>query len=86
MKALIMNYRGTHKHIYNKHMILKPDGCSKKEDAQKFVGKKVVWTTSSGKKLTGVIAATHGRNGAVRAIFEEKGLPGQSLGTKLDIE
>jgi len=67
-------------------MILKPAGVESKAEAEKLVGKKAVWTTPSGKKIEGKISATHGGNGAVRAIFAEKGLPGQALGKQLDIE
>ena len=35
--------------------------------------------------INGVIKAPHGNKGLVRAIFE-KGLPGQAITTKVDIE
>jgi len=86
MKATIMNYRGSHKTQHPKHMILHPEGSATKEDAAKYVDKKAVWTTKSGNKITGIITAPHGNSGAVRVRFDEKGLPGQSLGTKIEIE
>jgi ribosomal protein L35AE/L33A len=86
MKATIMNYRGSHHTQHPKQMILQPDGSKSKEDAQKLVGKKATWTTKSDKKITGIITAPHGARGAVRIRFDDKGLPGQSLGTKIEIE
>ncbi len=56
-----------------------------KEDAQKFAGRDVVWTSPAGKKIHGKISASHGNKGLVRAIFE-KGLPGQALTTKVEIK
>lgn len=86
MKAVIMNYRGSHKTQKNKQMILKPLGVDSKQEAEKLVGKKAVWTSPGGKKLEGEVSAAHGSKGAVRAIFSEKGLPGQSLGQQVEIK
>ena len=66
-------------------MIIQPEGSASKADAEKFVGKKATWTSRSGKKITGLITAPHGGKGAVRIRFDEKGLPGQSLGTQIEI-
>ena len=67
-------------------MLIKVDGIDTKDAAKKLVGKTATWTTPSGKKISGKISAPHGGKGVVRVIFSEKGLPGQSLGTKIDIE
>ena len=81
-----MNYRGSHRTQHPKQMILHPEGSTTKEDAKKFEGKKATWTSKSGKKIVGLITTPHGANGAVRVRFDDKGLPGQALGTKMDIE
>ena len=86
MKAVVMNYRGSQKEQTNNQMIIKAEGIDKKEDAAKLVGKTVTYTTETGKKISGKISAPHGNKGAVRVIFSDKGLPGQALGTKVDIE
>ena len=83
MEATIMHFRQGRHHQNTKQAIIKV--AETPEDAEKFIGKKVVWT-SEGKnkiKIEGKISALHGRKGAVRAIFEEKGLPGQALGQKI---
>jgi len=85
MEGIVMNYRMSRSRQKNKHMIIQVEGCSGKEKAKELVGKKVVWTSPAGKELAGKIAAVHGNSGAVRAIFE-KGLPGQSIGSKVKIE
>lgn len=86
MKARIMNYRGSQKEQNNRHMILQVSGIHSKKDAEKVIGKKVTWTSPSGKKISGVISHAHGSKGYVRAIFADKGLPGQALGTEADVE
>ena len=86
MKGTVINYRGSYKEQNPKHMIVKVEGIDKRADTPKIIGKKAVWTTSAGKKITGVISAAHGNKGNVRVIFADKGLPGQSLGTKVEIE
>ena len=86
MKAIIMSYRGSYKTQHPKQMVLKPAGVESKDEAAKLVGKTVTWVSPSGKKLEGKVSSSHGNSGAVRAIFAEKGLPGQALGKTVDIE
>lgn len=86
MEAIIMHFRQGKHRQNTRQAILKI--ADTPEEAKKFIGKKVTWT-SDGKnktKITGKISALHGRKGAVRAIFEEKGLPGQALGKKIKVE
>ncbi len=86
MEAIVMNFRRGRHHQNPKQMILKV--AETKEEAEKYVGKKVIWSSEGKKvvKIVGKISALHGRKGNVRAIFEEKGLPGQSLGCKIRVE
>ncbi len=79
-----MHFRQGRHHQNPKQMILYV--ADNVEAAQKVVGKAVVWTSGSGTEIKGVISALHGRKGNVRAIFAEKGLPGQSLGQKIQIK
>ena len=85
MEGIIVNFRGSHKTQYSNQMIVKVSDIEKKEDAIKLIGKKVIWTTPSGKEIIGNITKEHGNKGAVRVRFE-KGLPGQSLGEKVKVE
>ena len=84
MEATVMHFRQGRHHVNPKQMILKVADTA--EDAEKFIGKVVSWTSPSGKIIKGTVSALHGRKGNVRAIFVEKGLPGQSLGQKVKIE
>ena len=85
MEGVIVNFRGSHKTKYDNHMIIKVSGCSTKEKAAKLVDKIVMWKTKSGKEIKGKIVKAHGNSGAVRVIFE-RGMPGQSIGTKLEVK
>jgi len=79
-----MHFRQGRHHVNPHQMILKVADTT--EEAEKTVGKDVTWTSPAGKTITGKISALHGRNGNVRAIFAEKGLPGQSLGQKVTVK
>jgi len=65
-------------------MIVIVENVNKKEDAQKLVGKKVVYNTGK-KDILGKVSGAHGNKGAVRVIFET-GMPGQAIGKKVKIE
>ena len=56
----------------------------KKEDAIKLIGKTVSWKSPAGKEIKGKVTQFHGNKGALRVIFE-KGMPGQAVGSKVDI-
>jgi large subunit ribosomal protein L35Ae len=78
MEGKINNFRqGRHNQVTNQMIITVPN-VDTKEKAAKLVGKKVTFTTPSGKKIAGVVKAAHGNSGAVKVHFE-RGLPGQSL-------
>jgi len=85
VNAKVIQFRRGRHNIHERHFLIEIEGIAKKEDAMKFVDKKVIWKSPAGKEIEGKIAATHGTKGVVRAIFE-KGLPGQSIGTKVEIK
>jgi len=82
--AKVIQFRRGLKRIHEKHYILDV-GEKSREEAGKFVGKEVVWTSPSGKKIKGKISSAHGNKGLVRAIFE-KGLPGQARNDKVEVK
>tara|TARA_Y100000310_G_C20601920_1_gene773487 strand:- start:620 stop:874 length:255 start_codon:yes stop_codon:yes gene_type:complete len=84
MKAQIIQFRRGRKTYKPKHFILDV-GASKKEDAEKSVGKEVTWVSPGGKAIKGKISASHGNKGLVRAIFE-KGLPGQAINEEVEVK
>lgn len=88
MKAIIAAFRGNHHAKYMNHTIVKAEGVEDKAAAVKLEGKKVVWANPEGKKkikILGYVSKAHGGKGAMRIVFE-RGLPGQCLGTHVEIE
>lgn len=83
MEGTIAHFRQGRHHQNTKQMIIKV--AETPEEATKAIGKNVSWTSSTGKVISGKISALHGRKGMVRAIFAEKGLPGQALGSKVKL-
>jgi len=66
-----------------KECILYFPGYDDHSSASRLIGRKVAWPV--GKRThRGVIVATHGRRGHVRARFR-RGLPGDALGTQVEI-
>lgn len=85
MNGVIVNFRRGRHVQYTNQAIIQVDGIKSKEDAEKILGKKVIWTTASKKELIGKAVKAHGNKGAILTRFD-RGLPGQSLGTKVKIE
>ncbi|NPE26657.1 50S ribosomal protein L35ae [Methanococcoides sp. SA1] len=86
MKAKVIQFRRGRKTFKPRHFLIEIEGTTSREDASKLVGKTAVWTSPGkhAKKITGKISSAHGNKGVVRAIFE-KGLPGQAIGTEVEI-
>jgi len=76
--------RGRHV-IHERHFLIGVEDSKSREEAKKYVGKGVSWTSPAGKIIMGKVAAPHGNSGILRAIFE-KGLPGQAVTTKVEIQ
>jgi large subunit ribosomal protein L35Ae len=82
MEGLIINFRRARHHTSHTHMIVAVKGVDSKAEAEKLIGKSVVWESSAKTQIGGKVAAAHGGNGALRVIFE-RGMPGQSIGSKV---
>ncbi len=85
MEGVISNYRRGRHTVHQKHCILVFPNIETRKDANKLIGRTVVWITPTGKELKGIISRAHGNNGAVRAHFKKAGVPGQALGKKVKI-
>ena len=84
--AKVIQFRRGRKTYTPRHFLIEIPGVDSREKATEFIGKTVEWK-SSGKEpkiIRGKIASAHGGNGVVRAILE-KGLPGQAIGTDIEI-
>jgi len=85
MEGLVVSFRRGLKTQQKHQMIVKVDSLDSRDKAKDMISKNVVWKSSSGKEIKGVISNVHGNKGALRVQFE-RGLPGQSLGTKVKIQ
>jgi large subunit ribosomal protein L35Ae len=81
----VIQFRRGRKTVHERHFLIEIPGVDSREKAEKYAGKDVEWKSPAGKIIKGKIAAAHGTKGVVRAIFE-KGLPGQSITTKVEIK
>ena len=84
-KGKVVQFRRGRHTVHEKHFLIEIQKVSKRKDAEKFVGKSVEWKSPAGKIIKGKISSAHGNKGVVRAIFE-KGLPGQSITTEVEIK
>jgi large subunit ribosomal protein L35Ae len=86
MEAKVIQFRRGRKTFKPRHFLIEIKDSNTREDAAKFVGKTATWKSpgKEPKTITGKISSAHGGNGVVRAIFE-KGLPGQAIGTSIEI-
>ena len=85
MNGVISNFRSSRHKQKDNQMVVHPENCDSKAKAEKLIGKIVVWTSPAKKEIKGKITFAHGNKGAVRVLFE-KGMPGQSVGSKVRIE
>ena len=85
MKGIIVNFRGSRRRKNFSQLILKVEGSTDKDKAKDLLSKEVKWKTVTGKEIKGKVIGVHGNSGAVMAKFE-RGLPGQSLGSNVEIE
>ncbi len=84
MEGIIASFRRGKRTQTMNQMIIVVKGYENKDKAKELVNKAVTWKSPAGKEIKGKVSNVHGNKGAVRAIFE-KGMPGQSLGTKVVI-
>ena len=85
MEGTIVNFRGGRHTQYNNQMIIQVEELKDREKAKAVVGKKVTWLNEKGNAIVGKISGCHGNSGCLRAIFE-KGMPGQAIGKKVNID
>ncbi len=77
-KAIVLSYRrGLHKQN-TRQLLVKVKGVEDKENAKKFVGKKILVKLKK-KEFLGKVTRLHGNKGVLRVQFY-RGLPGQVLG------
>ncbi|MFW9826629.1 MAG: 50S ribosomal protein L35ae [Candidatus Thorarchaeota archaeon] len=85
MEGVISNYKRGRHTVHQKHCIIVFPSIQTRKDANKLIGRTVIWNSPTGKDLKGIITRAHGNNGAVRAHFKKAGVPGQALGKKVKV-
>jgi large subunit ribosomal protein L35Ae len=84
IQGKVIQFRRSRGNIIERHFLIEVPGASTRKEAEKFVGKIITWKSPAGKIIKGKIAGPHGNKGLVRAIFE-RGLPGQAITTKVEV-
>jgi large subunit ribosomal protein L35Ae len=84
-KGKVIQFRRGRHTIKERHMLVEIEKVSTRAEAEKQIGKEVVWKSPAGKMIKGEIRGAHGNKGVVRVIFE-KGLPGQSVSTEVEVK
>jgi large subunit ribosomal protein L35Ae len=82
--AIFVNYRQGMFRQSTSNVLVRIPEMSTASSASKYIGRKVIWQSQTGKKLIGKIISTHGQGGVLLARFR-KGLPGQALGSRLEV-
>jgi large subunit ribosomal protein L35Ae len=85
MEGKVIQFRRGRKTVHERHFLIEIKKIENRKDAEKLIGKEVIWKSPAGKIIRGKIASPHGNKGVVRAIFE-KGLPGQAITTGVEIK
>lgn len=85
MEAYVTSRRRGKNTAYNNQIIIEAKEIDSREETKDYVGKKVTYTTKSGKELKGKVTAPHGNSGAMRARLR-KGTPSSIEGSKIEIE
>ena len=79
----VLNYRIGIKTQNPKECLIQFGHINSSALAGQLIQRKVVWKQGN-KKFVGKIAGVHGKNGVVKVKFQ-KGLPGQALGTPVEL-
>jgi large subunit ribosomal protein L35Ae len=79
----IMSYRIGIRTQHSHECLIHFNGVDSVAQAGQLLGQKVVWKGEK-RKLIGKVIGFHGKNGTVRVKFR-KGVPGQALGTTVEL-
>jgi len=82
-QGIIVNYRIGPKNQKSKECIIQFAHAKSVSEASRLIGRKVAWKSCKN-KIIGKIVDLHGTKGLVRARFR-RGLPGQALGTTVEL-
>lgn len=83
--GIITSYRRSKYRIHPRQILCKFDGFDSHKTASALIGHEVEWRSETGRSIRGVITRTHGKNGVVRVQLNQKGVPGQAIGSDVHI-
>ncbi len=84
MKAIFLSFARGVATMNPRKWVMEVPGVHSAAEASRLAGQKVVWTTSSGKRIVGKVGSSHGDNGHVMVNFT-KGPPHTVRGHKADL-
>jgi len=82
--GIIIGYRLGSNTQYENQVLIRIDGVSKRNEASRLIGWKVLYRDSKGNEYRGKIVHVHGGKGVVVAVFKPN-LPGQARGKNVFI-
>ncbi|MFX0056023.1 MAG: 50S ribosomal protein L35ae [Promethearchaeota archaeon] len=85
LQGVVTSYRrGKHLQHPNQVLLLF-DAIKTRAEAATIVGRRVKWTSETGREFLGKVLGPHGNSGVVRAKFHTN-LPGQAIGTPVVLQ
>ena len=87
VRAVFQGYRRSRVNQYEDHARLRLEGVNSREDARKYLGKRVVYVyraTKGYKTIWGKLIDTHGNNGCMLGKFRSN-LPPRAIGSTLRV-
>ena len=77
--GIVVGYRRGSNTQYENQVLIRVDGVTKRDEAARLIGWRVVYRDNKGNTYNGRIVGVHGSKGIVIARFN-RNLPGQSIG------
>jgi ribosomal protein L35AE/L33A len=82
MKARLVAFKGRRRDVSTNYGIIEILG--ENTASASLIGSKVAWESAGGKRISGVIVRTHGRDALL--VRFRKGLPGEAVGDHLELK
>jgi large subunit ribosomal protein L35Ae len=84
IQGIFVNYRQGMFRQNTRSLLIRVEGVTNASSAAKYIGRKVVWLSQTGKRLVGRVVGTHGQGGVLLSRFK-RSLPGQAIGSTVEI-
>ena len=80
LKGKFIGYKGGQRTQHSKYALIRLEGVDGRSETATYIGRKVVWHSTSGGRSIGKVVGVHGRGDVLKVRFR-KGLPGEAVGT-----